>query len=275
MIDLRHGGDQPLGGAPVEGHFGLLLDKLAAVWAETEGGGREIDKTETLCRLMGRDKDKPAEYRPKRNRTLGTREQVLLKAQHHRLDAMVATRGRAATYKTLGPLAIGMGNSSPLENGLTTHPTYGVPYIPGSAIKGMLAAWCQDWLNPVPSNFEQLFGRAAGASDAKRIGGVTFLDTLPCAPVTIMVDVMTPHAGPYYSDPPLPPADWHSPVPISFIAVPEGQPFRLRFLVNGRAGFLAEQAFLDGIQHLLDEALLTIGIGAKTAAGYGRLARAT
>ncbi|MDW8481320.1 MAG: RAMP superfamily CRISPR-associated protein [Meiothermus sp.] len=41
-----------------------------------------------------------------------------------------------ATTKT--PLAIGLGNSSPIENGLAIHHTYGVPYLPGSALKGLL-----------------------------------------------------------------------------------------------------------------------------------------
>ncbi|MCX7803356.1 MAG: RAMP superfamily CRISPR-associated protein, partial [Meiothermus ruber] len=39
---------------------------------------------------------------------------------------------------TCTPLAIGLGNSSPIENGLAIHHTYGVPYLPGSALKGLL-----------------------------------------------------------------------------------------------------------------------------------------
>jgi len=280
MIDLRHLADTSLDWR-VEGNFGLLLDKLTARWIpkevqEPSEGEWEIDATEILCRLMDfkevKKTNESARY-PCRWRGVGNKEEALVKAQHRRLDALVATRGRARTYCTATSLAIGMGNSSALENGLTLHPTYGVPYIPGSAIKGMLAAWCEHWLDKVPDGFEQWFGRSVGGSDAQRIGGLTFLDALPCTPVKLVVDVMTPHAGPYYDDNPLPPADWHSPIPIPFIVVPKGQQFRLRFLVNGRSGFESTQALLDDVEGALEEALLTIGIGAKTAAGYGRLER--
>lgn len=38
-------------------------------------------------------------------------------------------------------LAIGMGNASIFENSLTLHHIYGIPYIPASAVKGIVRSW--------------------------------------------------------------------------------------------------------------------------------------
>ncbi len=38
-------------------------------------------------------------------------------------------------------LAVGLGGDHPLENGFTFHRVYGVPYLPGSALKGLARAW--------------------------------------------------------------------------------------------------------------------------------------
>ncbi len=277
MTDLRHQGHLAPGACPIDGHFGLVLDKYAARFEEDEKP--DLDKDEILRRLMGfasvnMGRGKPRELRPYRQRLVGREEEALLARQHTRLDALVAARGRSRCFTTLGPLAIGLGNSSPLENGITIHPTYGVPYIPGSTIKGMVGAWAEDWEGYDEAALVGLLGHAPGERDARRIGGISFLDALPVPPTRVVVDVMTPHAGPYYGDRPLPPADWHSPNPIPFLAVPERQCFKLRYQVNGRAD-LGQTTLADRlveIDRLLEDALVTIGIGAKTAAGYGRLA---
>nr|MDQ3012024.1 type III-B CRISPR module RAMP protein Cmr6 [Acidobacteriota bacterium] len=38
---------------------------------------------------------------------------------------------------SLGRIVIGVGNESVLETSVTLHRTYGVPYLPGSALKGL------------------------------------------------------------------------------------------------------------------------------------------
>ena len=42
-------------------------------------------------------------------------------------------------------MAIGLGNSHPLENGLLWHPTLGVPYFQGSTVKGLAKALIEKW----------------------------------------------------------------------------------------------------------------------------------
>jgi CRISPR-associated protein Cmr6 len=84
------------------------------------------------------------------------------------------------------------------------------------------------------------------------------------------VDVMTPHFVKYYNSANAgkqiePPSDNDSPNPINFLTVAAGTEFA--FAVGVRRGFdksLAEQA-----AKWLKTALYEMGIGAKTAAGYG------
>lgn len=52
--------------------------------------------------------------------------------------------------ETVWRLAIGLGNAGPLETGITLHRLYGIPYLPGTAIKGVCRSWklnqIADWL---------------------------------------------------------------------------------------------------------------------------------
>lgn len=43
---------------------------------------------------------------------------------------------------TQGRMVTGLGNASPLETGITLHHTYGVPYLKGSSLKGLVAHYC-------------------------------------------------------------------------------------------------------------------------------------
>ena len=38
-------------------------------------------------------------------------------------------------------LIVGLGNESVYETGMTFHPIYGIPYIPGSSLKGVLRSF--------------------------------------------------------------------------------------------------------------------------------------
>ena len=109
-------------------------------------------------------------------------------------------------------LAVGLGNNANAhEIGLALHGTYGWPVIPGSALKGLAAAWA------VSASVGDRSGRrAAGARRAARRhvarppdaesqrpppprGTVCFLDAIPAGqPVVVEADVLTPHVKPYY-----------------------------------------------------------------------------
>jgi len=97
---------------------------------------------------------------------------------------------------------------------------------------------------------------------------VVFLESLPLTPVRLEADVMTPHYAPYYKDikSVKPPADWYDPVPIPFLTVAPGQ----RFLFAVLPRRLSSQAHVEDARRALAEALANLGVGAKTAVGYGR-----
>jgi len=78
---------------------------------------------------------------------------------------------------------------------------------------------------------------------------------------------MTPHYGPYYQSGEVP-GDWHSPTPIEFLAVGEGQ--------SWQTGIIPVRSFDGDTEQLLDsvyEALEVAGLGSKTSVGYGRFNR--
>jgi CRISPR-associated protein Cmr6 len=206
--------------------------------------------------------------------------------------------------KLLTPLLVGHGNASPTEVGLTLHHTWGVPMIPGSALKGLVAHYVAATygpeatqqhpqhaeprrarfqppdrangrvLRPPGDAYRHLFGapdvdegptpRATGSA-----GWVVFHDALldPAAASGpfLMHDVLTPHHKGYYeADDDK--LDW----PNEY-EDPDPVPFvsvrpglRFLFAVEGPPEW-AELALW-----LLREALTDWGAGGKTARGYGR-----
>lgn len=171
------------------------------------------------------------------------------------------------TATTTSRFVTGMGLPHPKENGFSWMRPYGVPYIPGSSLKGMLRAWLEsDWCDWDGCPFDKLFGTAG------HMGEIVFMDVIPSGnKVQLAMDVMTPHYGPYYgaSDgdlPNNPPADWYDPVPIQFLTVESGQTFRIDLLLPPQGDAVDEK-----LHKQLKEGLELYGIGAKTSSGYGRL----
>jgi CRISPR-associated protein Cmr6 len=198
-------------------------------------------------------------------------------------------------------IAIGLGAEHVLETNLTLHRIYGTPFIPASAIKGVTRAqafwhiaaqfslpeellWDLDQLlstgdkdaqrarwekmrldrhfdewQEATKDFYQIFG----TTEAR--GKVVFFDAHPMQPPKLKLDVMNPHYTLYYSDTrgKIAPADYHSPVPVYFLTV-ERTPYA--FAVAARGSHLRVTA-----EDWLKTALSDLGIGGKTAAGYGYL----
>ncbi len=168
-----------------------------------------------------------------------------------------------------GPMAVGLGMSSPIEVGLTILHTYGMPYIPGSAIKGV----CRDVaeaLNKLPENHEGyitaeplrcLFG------DQKNAGLCVFYDAW-YVPDSVggkpfHRDVVTVHHPDYYQQKnDAWPTDFDDPNPVPFIVVkPEA---RFLFAIKPPS-----PEWADFVKNLLVHAMTTHGVGGKTNAGYG------
>ena len=154
------------------------------------------------------------------------------------------------------PLVCGLGATHVLETSLTLHHIWGVPYIPGSSLKGVcrqVAFWNlvdgKNFSENELENFQKKFyGELAidnedmlvyqllfGAQDFK--GLLLFLDAYPeCEnnQKIFILDVMNPHYSSYYGDKDgkIPPADWENPTPIFFLTVKEGVKFRFVVLFD-------------------------------------------
>lgn len=151
-------------------------------------------------------------------------------------------------------LIVGMGSGHVQETGMTLHHIYGIPYIPGSAIKGVLHHWARD--NKYKDE-SQIFG-----TQEKR-GEVIFMDAFPVDSVNFAPDIINPHYPEYYGGEKYP-ADWQNPIPVNFLTV-EKTTFRFMFLSKKSEN----SNCLDKITKWLEEIFELKGIGAKTAVGYG------
>jgi CRISPR-associated protein Cmr6 len=175
---------------------------------------------------------------------------------------------------TLGRVVVGLGGESVLETHLTLHRTYGVPCIPGSALKGLMsrfastrlegAAWERDL---DPRQFRRGEAQKALFGSTDEAGLLIFFDALPLE-YQIQPDVMTPHHSAYYGGEAVPPADWDSPIPVPFLSVTGKFIFPLGLApgVNPDEGML----WLQAAWKILELALQEEGVGAKTTSGYGR-----
>jgi CRISPR-associated protein Cmr6 len=185
-----------------------------------------------------------------------------------------ALKGDFKPFETTWHFATGLGLPHPVENGFAWHSTLGVPYLAGSAVKGLFRAWLDFSLEDDPSKTAQL---KKWCGDQDQAGELIFFDALPIKPVHLTADVMTPHMGKWYqegdkiknfaTEPEKLPADWHDPVPVPFLAVKPKTTFL--FIIAPRSE--AAAAFMKDAFVSLEEALNWLGAGAKTATGYGHM----
>ena len=208
------------------------------------------------------------------------------------------------------PFTTGLGNEHPLENGFAFLNPYGLPYLPGSGVKGVLRQAAReltsgDWGDPQGwdagtihllerrghatiqlSIIDVLFGRETPDGDGDHVrGALSFWDALPQIPGdTLAVDIMTPHQSHYYqkrqdrkSGDSTSPHDSGAPNPISFLTLPPGTGFAFHVVCDQAH---LERLAPDLAHDLRWQTLLTaafehafewLGFGAKTAVGYGAM----
>jgi len=161
--------------------------------------------------------------------------------------------------QAISPFTTGLGNEHPLENGFAFLNPYGLPYLPGSSVKGVLRQaarelaggdWgdCKGWsaektyLLKVDreeiglSLLDVLFGLESEDGSKQHVrGALTFWDVIPrINGESLLVEIMTPHQGHYYQQKQdvktglsTTPHDSGQPVPISYLTVPPGSGFTL------------------------------------------------
>jgi CRISPR-associated protein Cmr6 len=191
------------------------------------------------------------------------------------------------TAQTTAALAVGLGAISPIDIGFTLHHTYGVPYLPGSALKG-LARRAADHYDLTPADkdtlLDILFGDDA-ATGSQSAGYVTFWDGWvdPACQNPLQPDVITVHHPQYYSSanayllaldakrpaPPVTaPTDFDDPNPVAFLSVGKNVTFHIA-LTCGSEPPDAALAWAQAAATIVKYALANLGFGAKTNGGYG------
>jgi CRISPR-associated protein Cmr6 len=190
---------------------------------------------------------------------------------------------RAARLTTANRLVVGLGTENVLEAGLRLHHTYGIPTIPGSALKGLAAHYCHDvWgqRHDAEAPDSSLDFRRGGRyhsllfGTTDDAGAIVFHDAWitpeSLAGGALCLDVMTPH-HPTWQTNDAAPTDFDSPVPVSFLSM--SGTFDVRVSWSGPADTLPAQAeaWTELAMTLLKAALAERGVGGKTRSGYGRL----
>ena len=188
----------------------------------------------------------------------------------------------SALFETKGRMIIGLGGENVLETGLTLEHAYGVPIIPGSALKGLAAHYCTQTWGEREKGFDVSTrgkkGKVAGEfakilfGDNDESGFIAFHDawltpeSLKKQNFGLKQDVMTPHHGEYYSGNAAP-TDFDDPNPVHFLSVTGQFSLAISCEDTGENGLeWAKLAF-----QLIREALEDRGIGGKTSSGYGRM----
>lgn len=238
-------------------HAGLLLQRYL-----TAHKSRQRDNTETVPEVQLLD------------RAQGVKASEVYRAAFNRWKefAQQPPSGRARvhfTVKAEAPIAIGLGNASPLEVGIRLHHTYGMPLLPASALKGMCrrVAYLLHRETKLPKEaVDALFGYSDEKDAAA--GAIVFCDAYydPASAdgSPFHRDVITVHHPKYYIGGEEAPTDFDDPTPVPFLVIKPGA----RFLCVLDAPHpdwanFAKEMLLWGLQNL--------GIGAKTNAGYGYL----
>ena len=203
--------------------------------------------------------------------------------------------------RSVAPFTTGLGNEHPLENGFAFLNPYGLPYLPGSGVKGVVRRAAQDLASgawgdtcgwdgrdvfvievsgkSLPlSMIDVLFGREPRSGDRHHIrGALSFWDVIPQVKGgSLSVEIMTPHQGHYYQQGESP-HDSGQPNPISFLTVPPGSGFTFH-VTCGRAHLqrhapelLRDERWRALVEAAFAHAFEWLGFGAKTAVGYGAM----
>ncbi len=193
-----------------------------------------------------------------------------------RRQALESLAASCVELTTASRLVVGLGLPHPVETGFLFDRLTGCPYLPGSSVKGLLRATArlvaQGELSSAEPEFFQLhqnrlFGPALGSGATPTRGELVVYDAFPQKWPRLELDVLTPHQGDYYTEGSASvPADWHQPVPVPFLTVALGTPFRFYFR---SLSVDMQQEDLVKVEALLKISLDWLGAGGKTSGGYG------
>ena len=223
-----------------------------------------------------------------------TKELAALRAKHSRRFVSLfrsahGDRAGIVIGELKGRLAINLADSLIQNAGICLDRLFGLPYIPGSTIKGVCRHTALGELRTAQGGERlrvfDLFCAAFGTAEndfengdlcdycdlianrpKNQRGSVAFLPAYPVTEAETVVDLTNVHYPEYYRTGVIENLAKERPQPNPFPAVEVGAQFAF-CLVLSRSG--AERQVLDAGRRWLQAALTVEGLGAKTAAGYG------
>lgn len=253
-------------------NHGLLFDKFIDTWMMKDGEFREQKPGEHNASDIAKAGGKRTFLDEAKKR--GCNNTGLAEYHKRRNQLLDMLDGKPIPFQTNWRFVSGLGSGHPYEAGFVWHRTLGVPYLPGSSVKGLIRAWAEQWNPKTWDEFKRLFGDM----DTDSVGTLIIFDAIPAEAPKLEVDIMNPHYSEYYQDPQhTPPADYLSPKPVFFLAVAESAKFTFalapRRLDNDFRASRRDVVHPDVERGftLLTEALEYLGTGGKTAVGYGRM----
>jgi len=270
----RSGSVVPVEGAPtvdpMPAHTGIWLDRCVLV----EPDSQEHPHRQKLHSLAMRSLAAGAPARRNYEERLR-----LLRAEAEVADPLGVKR-RVFEVKTRTRLLLHPATGSTVtEGGLLLHHTYGVPYLPGSALKGLCRRRVAGFAD-LPFDADKLFGSAEESGTAAERSFVDFWDALwvpDGAASPLVEDIVNPHHAGYYTKQESRPApsDGDAPQLTHFLTVGPGTKFMVVIEVPSSEEDTKAKRLLDWIERVLLDGLAEDGIGARTRSGYGVLSQAT
>ena len=190
-------------------------------------------------------------------------------------EKFVGKRAITKRLKLRDRMHIGLGATSILATNVTLHPLHGLPYIPGSTVKGALRAHMENKVKVLERKNDseakdsrnlvtELFGSIRANEET---GGALVVHDAWWVPgdgvAPLVREIETPHHGDYYTGNSQQATDFDDPNPIAQLAVQGTFLFAIEYQNIGKewATFCIEE---------LASSLKEWGIGGRTfSAGYG------
>ncbi|WP_457676804.1 type III-B CRISPR module RAMP protein Cmr6 [Thiolapillus sp.] len=208
--------------------------------------------------------------------------EALIDRQATLFDTLPEVQSLVLDALASAPFTTGLGNAHPLENGFAFLWPYGLPYLPGSGVKGVLRQAARElstgqWGDTRGWKKEAITA-LFGEEDSNRAqrGALIFWDVIPRLPGNLQLEVMTPHQAKYYRGEDTP-HDSGQPNPIYYLTVPPRSGFTFHvtcntdLLTHTCPDLLDDQAWKTLIREAFAHAFDWLGFGAKGAVGYGAM----
>jgi CRISPR-associated protein Cmr6 len=259
------------------------------------------------------DLEKPRSRKPKSDEGLKPWQPVMKALELRQtiaFSSLPPAQGLRLQATAIAPFTTGLGNEHPLENGFAFLNPYGLPYLAGSGVKGVLRTAAKELANGQwdskewhhaedqrhevhnkqgqrifdASDLDVLFGSEALNGENHLRGVLSFWDVMPqIEGNSLMVEIMTPHQSHYYQGKEVAgstsPHDSGSPNPISFLTVPPNSSFAFHVvcdtarLQNLAPDLAADYRWKALLTEAFEHAFAWLGFGAKTSVGYGSMTR--